>query len=156
MASNVGGFTVVRDVTPTVEATPDYSTGDVMGGLMTISNAARASGGSGIVNSIVLASKVDLTVDVDVVLFDANPSGTTFTENAAVAIATTDAAKVIGIVTLSTRHDLGTPVVASGRGLGVPFDAADGKDIYAVCIARGTINLGTTSDLTFRFGILQD
>lgn len=156
MEGSVGGFTVVCDVTPAVEATPDYSTGDVMGGKMTIANAARVSGGSGLIQTVTLASKVDLTVDVDVIFFDANPSTTTFTENAAVAIDVADAAKVIGVVTLATRVDLGTPVVAHEGGLMIPFDCASGKDLYAVAVARGTINLGTTSDLTFRFGILQD
>lgn len=149
-------YNVVSSVTPAVEATPDYSTGDVMGGKMTIANAARLSGGSGKLESIVMASKVDMTVDIDVVIFDSDPSATTFTENSAVALDAADAAKVIGVVTISTRHDLGTPVIASVRGLGIPFDCAAGTSLYAVCVARGTINLGSTSDLTFRFGITQD
>lgn len=153
---NVGGLTKIVDVTPTVEAGA-YASGDVMGGKMTLSNAVTMDGGTGILQSIMVCSKADLTVDLDVIIFSDDPTGTTFTENAAVAIATADAAKVLGVIPIATRKDLGTPVVAYALGIALPVAAGStSRSLYACCVARGAHTPGTTTDITFRFGILQD
>ena len=134
-----------------------YATGDVIGGKMTIPNAVLMDGGSGILQSIIACSKADLTVDMDVIIFSADPSGTTFTENGAIAVATADVAKVLGVVTLTTRSDLGTPVVAALRNIGMPVESAStSRSLFACAVMRGAFTPGTTSDLTFRFGISQD
>jgi hypothetical protein len=158
-AGQVGGYTKIISVTPTVEATPDYSDEDVMGGLMSIANAARVVAGSGIVNFISISSKVAVAQPVRIHFFKSNPSATTFTENSTLSLNAADYNKLLGHVDILAADwvDLGTPDLATKCNINIPFELpAAVTTLYAVCTAQGTINLGSTSDLTFNFGILQD
>jgi hypothetical protein len=157
-AGQVGGYTRVISVTPTVEATPDYSDEDVLGGLMSIANAARVAAGTGIVTFLSVSSKVDITVAMRVMFFKSNPSATTFTENSTLALNAADYDKILGHVDIADTDwiDLGTPELATKTNINIPFQLSTGTTLYAVATAQGTINLGSTSDLTFNFGILQD
>lgn len=150
----------VYALTPTVDASPDYSTGDVMGGVNDFAEAGRyglMGHGVGYIVSVAIKSKADITVPIDVVFFNSNPSNTTWTENSAVALDAADVAKLIGFVTITSFSDLGTPVVgfAECRIAIQPADANPGH-IYAVMIARGTINLASTSDITLEIAVDQN
>ncbi len=143
--------------TPVVEATPDYADGDVIGGKMTLGAAARAGGDGGAIRSAAVYSKVDIAANIPirVILFNADPSASTFTENSAPTIHADDLSKIIGVLDLSLRLDLGTPVVLFADNPSVPFSLPVSSDLYAVAIAGGVINLGGASDLTFVFGLDQ-
>lgn len=150
---NVGIQTKVVDVQLTVQAAA-YATGDVIGGKITIPNAMARDGGAGLLQSVVLCSKADLTVNMDLVIFSADPANTTFTENGAVDIATTDVAKVLGALSLTTRVDLGTPVVAALNNLNMPVQAAAAsRSLFACLVARGAYTPAATADVILRFGI---
>lgn len=154
----LSGVKVVA-VTPTIQSTPDYSSGDVCGGLMTIAGAARAGIGTGMVTGVTITSKVALAIALDILLFKANPSNSTLTENGAVAIDPADMANFIGHISTATTDnaDLGTPDVQTKLNCNIPFDlGTTNTDLYAVCVVRGTYNAASTSDLTFNFGILRD
>lgn len=156
MIGNVGLSNEVIDVQLTVQAAA-YATGDVIGGKITIPNAVARDGGSGILKSVLLCSKADLTVNMDLVLFSADPADTTFTENGAVAIATTDVAKVLGVLQLATRFDLGTPVVAGAYNVDMIVQAAAAsRSLFACLVARGAYTPAATADVILRFGIQQD
>lgn len=142
----VGGNLLVIAVTPAVEATPDYSTGDVLGGKMTLANAARVSAGTGYIVGVRITSQADITVPIDVIFFKADPTNTTWTENAAVAVHASDLTMIVGAVQVFNWFDLGTPVVGFAE-CRIPFDLASGTSLYAVMIARGTINLASTTDI---------
>lgn len=144
-------------VTPTVEATPDYADGDVIGGKMSFANAVRAIGSAGIIRSAHVHSAVDIAANTPIrlMLFDGDPSASTLTENGAPTIHANDLARLIGIVDLSQRLDLGTPVVLFAATPYVPILLASGTTLYVVAIAGGAINLGGTSDLRFHLGIEQ-
>lgn len=153
---NVGQTTRVLDVQLTVEAAA-YATGDVIGGKITIPNAMARDGGTGLLKSVVLCSKADLTVNMDLVLFSDDPADTTFTENGAVAIATTDVAKVLGALQLATRFDLGTPVVTALNNVDMALrSGAASRSLFACLIARGAYTPAATADVILRFGIQQD
>ena len=87
--ANDGGYSALVSVTPTVEATPDYASGDVLGGLMSVS-APRYPGGAGILHYLSVSIKVDLAPIMNIVLFKSNPSATTFTENGAFSLNAAD------------------------------------------------------------------
>ncbi len=141
---------------PAVEATPDYSDGDVIGGLMTLADAVSQIGDGGKVVSAAVHSDADLsTVPIRVLLFSANPSASTITENASFVLHANDKAKLCGVIDLSTRASIGTPDVLFAANANVPFRCA-GRDLYAVAIAGGAINLGAVTDLTFVFGIERE
>ncbi len=147
-------------ITPPVEASPDYADGDVIGGKMVLANAARSEGGrSGNVVQAHVYSLVNIaaSVPIRVILFNSDPDASTFTENSALSIASADLSKILGVINLDQRLDLGTPVMLyAGQPIVLPFDLADEAVLHAVAVAGGAINLAGTSDLTFHFGIHQD
>lgn len=153
---NVGRAATVIDVTLTTQAAL-YATGDVIGGKITIPNAMARDGASGILKSVQLCSKADLTVNFDLIIFSDNPSATTFSENGAVAIDPADVSKVLGVVQLATRFDLGTPVVTGLNNVDMALKSgAASRDLYACLVARGNHTPGSTSDIILRFGIEQN
>jgi len=156
---HAGRMTQSISVTPTVEATPDYADGDVIGGKMTLTSAARESGGSGAFVWGHVYSLVDIgtSIPIRVILFNEDPTNSTFTENSAVSVHADDLAKIVGIINLDQRLDLGTPVALyTAQPVNVPFVLTSGANAYAVAVAGGAINLGSAADLTFVFGVEQN
>lgn len=149
---------IVISTTPAVEATPDYSSDDVVGGLQTIANAARPGLQTGVLLYFSMSCKADITQAWRVILFKANPSATTFTENSALSLNSADYDKVLGHfdITSFDDADLGTLHIMTKSNLNIPFQLSGTTSLYAVLLARGTLNLGSTSDLTLNYGILRD
>lgn len=149
---------VVRSITPAVEATPDYSSDDVVGGLHSIVDACRNGTQTGTLLFFSMSLKADITPAFRVLLFKSNPSSTTFTENSALSLNAADYDKVLAFFDISSADDadLGTPHIMTKNNLNIPFHLTSGTTLYAVLLARATLNLGSTSDITMNFGILQD
>lgn len=152
---NAGVHVDVVSNVPVVQAAA-YADGDLIGGKQTLT-IFRGPNRSSLLRSIVITSEVDLTVNVDVILFSSDPSGTTFTENGAISIAAADAAKVIGIFTVSSRVDLGTPVVAQLQGLAIPLIGnGTARTIWAAMVVRGAYTPGAVDDVTLRLGVEEN
>lgn len=137
--------------------TSAYASGDLLGAKLTLSSAIRTSGGTGIIESIVLTDLAKQNAQIDVVFFDSNPSATTFTDNAALDIADADLEKIIGHVTIyaSDYISFSDNAVATVRNLGLAFQASGSDDIYACLVVRGTPTYAA-DDLALRVTILQD
>jgi hypothetical protein len=66
-------------------------------------------------------------------------------------------AKVIGVISLATRFDLGTPVVVGAANLDMIVQAAaTSRALFACLIARGAYTPAAIADVILRFGIQQD
>jgi hypothetical protein len=144
-------------VTPTI-STSAYTSGDVVGGLMTFANAARISGGSGIVQSILVLDKTQAQrAAMDLLFFDR--SVTVASDNAAVAMSDADMAYCLGIVPIGPYNTAfpGTPLnsISTLTNIGLPF-VLNGTDLYVVAVVRAAPTYVATSDLVFILGILQD
>ncbi len=152
-------FHKVLSATPTVSASPNYSDGDSIGGLISLAGAARANdlvSSAGFVDSVVIADKAANTTNIEVVFFDSNPTGTTFTDNSALTIADADLAKVAGVVLVDTWISSAGGSFGSEHTLRIPYDLGTGTVLYAAMIATGATDLATTSDLTVRVGLELD
>lgn len=155
---------VVR-ATPATSASPDYSTGDNVGGLLTFTDALDKSQ-TGVLMSVTISDKAGQTGALDLVLFDSNPSSTTFTDNGALTVNDADLVKILGVVAVVSAdyHAFADNSVASVAGVGLPLQLAGASDqtgqqipaLYGALVARGTINLASTSDLQVSLGILWD
>lgn len=144
-------------VTPTVSASPDYAAGDAVGGLQTIAGAAMPEVGSGIVHTVTVANLAAVSTPLDVIIFSSNPTGTTVTDNAALDIADADLPKVACVIQVSGSSSLADNYLSFTTGANCVFKLAQQQtSLYAIAVARAAINLDSTSDLTFRYGILQD
>ena len=144
-------------VTPTISTTA-YTSGDVVGGLMTFSNAARISGGSGIIQSILVLDRTQSQrAAMDLLFFDR--SVTVASDNSPVAMSDADMAYCLGAITIGPYNTSwpGTPLnsISTLLNVGLPF-VLNGTDLYAVAVVRATPTYSSTSDLTFTLCILQD
>lgn len=131
----------------TVEASPDYSTGDLVGGLLTILESAVG----GLIQSVIITDLAKQNIAKDVVFFDTNPSNTTFTENATLDIDDADLLDVIGVVPVLDWFSFSDNSIGQALNLAIPFV---NTPLYAALVERGTANYASTSDLTIRIGIL--
>lgn len=148
----------VLSATPTLD-TAAYATGDCMGTKMTFLSAARPAFQSG---RVVAVSIVDLggqSAALDVVLFSDNPTGTTFTDNNAIAIADADFSKIITTITFAASD---YKVLASSKSFGrvilaapVPFVLA-GTTMYAILVSRGSPDYVTAADVVVKLHLERD
>ncbi len=145
--------------TPTISAASIYASGDAVGGLMTFSNALIPYSKSGLLQSIVISDLAKQSGALSLILFKANPSATTFTDNAALDIDDSDIAKVIGAIPIAAADyvALNDSAFATVRnvGLGLSVDS-EVSTLYGALITTGTPTYAAVSDLTVNLFIRQD
>lgn len=147
---------VVRlSVTPTISTSPAYTAKDAVGGLMTFSNAVRASGGTGLLMAVQLVDKGNTPQDaaLDLVLFDRSISAPT--DNAIFAPSDTEAAQCVGVVQIGSYSDFSVNSVCSIPNAGIEF-VLNGTDLFGVLVARSTPTYTSTTDLVVTLTIAQD
>ena len=137
-----------------------YAAADVVGGKLTLTNAVRSRsfGIGGVIESVVLRDLAAQTGDYDLVIFNADPSATTFTENGPIDVADADLGKVVGVVKLvasTHRTAFADSCVYSVGGLNLSLAGA-GSNLYAVLVARGTPTFAATTDVSLELFIRQD
>lgn len=166
----LGSNQIKVQVAQTVTASA-YSAGNALGGLMTVANAARVSGSAGaagtggILTGMQLNSKAIQTgVQVDVFIFDANPTGSTCTDKTAFVIANADFDKVVGILTIpsTAANGAGWFGATTTGSVGIPtyypvtYDLASSTSIYACAVVRAAITPAATTDISFKFNMLRN
>jgi hypothetical protein len=155
---NANGLPVVTastviDLVLTLD-TSAYSNGDVLAAAQELVSAVRATGGTGVIQSIAVIDLDDQAQALDIVISDSTI--TLGTENAAVSISDADAAKILGIVEVVAGDyvDLANSRLATKDNLGIVV-MPDTTSLYISAISRGT-GTYTASGIRLRFGILQD
>ncbi len=126
-----------------------YSANDVMGALLTFTNCARIADEICIVTGVQVNLKSAVTPALTLILFSADPTGTTYTDNAAYSLAAADSAKVLKAIPVTTLQDHGTPNSYSADGLFIPITPVSGtRSIYGLLIDGTGVTLTSTSDLS--------
>jgi hypothetical protein len=146
----VGDRLIDVAVAPTVTAGA-YSAGDIMGGLMTFTVAANA-GETVIIDSVQITLKAAVAPSLTLVLFNASPSSTTTTDNAAYSLNAADAFKLRCALPINSLGgfmvDHGTPNSFHLGNLELVINPdGDGKDIYGLLIDNTGVTLSSTSDV---------
>lgn len=165
----IGGNQIKVQVAQTVTASSAYTSGNAIGGLMTIANAARVSGSlgaagtGGILQNVAVNSKSLQTTQVDVFIFDANPTGSTCTDKTAFVLATADFDKVIGVASVPGTAANGSGWFGGGTGsvglaanLALAYDLSSATSIYACAVTRSTPTFTATSDISVKFQFLRN
>lgn len=147
------GYGVDVAVTPTV-TNGAYSAGDIMGALMTFPVSRVADEGI-LLQRVQVALKAAVTPSLLLVLFSADPTGTTKTDNAAYSLAAADAFKVIATIPFATLGaylvDHGTPNTYAVPNLGIPLKPeSGGVNIYGLLVDLTGVTLTSTSDVQVR------
>lgn len=141
----------------TVEAAA-YATGDLIGGKLSLALPDWfATGAAGfLIQSVSVVDQAKQSVALDIVFFNADPSGTTFTENAALDIADADMAKIAGYAQVLSYAAFNDNSFGQAQNLAIPVATVeDGQTLYAAIVSRGAPTFAATTDVKLRVGILK-
>lgn len=144
-----GDPTKIALATPAITAASAYASGNVVGGLLTFADVANAEPRSGLIQDVALYCKSAQTFLFDLILFHTNPTASTFTDKAALAVAAADFNKISTVIHGSDWTSLGTPSYAQANNLAREFKLpALSTTLYGVIVSRGTPTFASTSDIT--------
>lgn len=127
----------------------NYSAGDQVGTVFTVADAARASGGSGMIVGVQIISATDNGGAYDVVFFDSAPAATAG-DNVAWNLANdSDAQKIVGIVQCAAAFDTGANRIAQAFNIAIPYVCSGSANLSAALIKRdsGAFFYGATTDI---------
>jgi len=133
-----------------------YASGDVLADTQAVTGAIRSAGASAILQSLSLLDKDDQTAaGIDLVFLNANVS--LGTENAAPNISDSNAAAILGIVSLVAGDfiDVGGAKVATKANIGLLVTPATGTTIYVAAITRGSPTQ-TAAGIVLTLGLKQE
>lgn len=156
-------------VTPTID-TNVFASGDCLGGLNTISNAARVSGGGGVITSIKLLDKTQAQRAAMTLLFF-NQSVPSAGNNSPAAFSDGDMANLVAMVEILTGDYNtawpGTPLNSEAYlpnsstrtfplHMEIPYYCSGGTSLYMQAVVRGTPTYTSSSDLVFQISAVLD
>lgn len=134
---------------------PAYSAKDNIGGALDFVNAARASGGTVVIQSIQLVDIDHQDSAMDLVFFDRVITAPT--DNAAFAPTNAELRECIGLISVAATdwHDMNTNSVAAYNNVGLEA-VLNGTDLFGYLVSRGTPTYTTVASLTVMVTVLQD
>jgi hypothetical protein len=150
----ISGHSFDVTVQPTV-TNGAYSAGDIVGGLLEVA-AARVANGKVTLQSVQVALKAAVVSTLSVIIFTADPSSTTKTDNSAYSLNAADVFKVATVVTGFALTDHGTPNTYAVHSLNRIISCDAASKFYALIIDGTGFTLTSTSDLQIRFTGYQD
>jgi len=154
--AKIGGNTVV--ITPTITVdTAAYAAGDSIGGEITLTDAMRVSGGTGVLSGITLIDRANQKPALEIFLFDSNPAAATITDQAAFVFSTDDL-KVIAkiVVAAADWTTINSKATAELANLNRVVKASGSANLYAAIVAGGAPDFVASTDLQLRFKFFQD
>lgn len=158
---NSGGFTTLVKLTGAQIGVSGaaYATGDVLGDTSPIAvEVVRGKNGTGILQSLIIQDLSKQSIALDMVVFDSNPTATTFTDNSALDIADVDLPRVIGVVKIESTDyaAFNDSSVATKTGAGLVLqNYSDLNKVWVCFVTRGAPTY-VADELSAVIGILQD
>jgi len=148
------GTTISQTPTVTVGA---YTAGDAVGGLLTFANAARVSGGGGVVKGVLIIDDAGQDAELELWLF--NQTFTAMADNAPWAPSEADLENCIGVVSTATSDQgwmaAGTPSVCDIE-VAKRYDLV-GTSLFGQLVSpTDTPTFAATDDVTVKVMLLQD
>ncbi len=131
-----------------------YADGDLVGTKITLTDVIPQRKG-GILQSVVLHDLDAQDADLILIIWDLNPSGTTFTNNSVLDIADADLPNVIAKVRISNLDydDLSDNSIGEVDNLSMPLK---GSTLYAALVSDGATPTYTANGLSMSLGLLVD
>ena len=144
---------------PMTTSANTVTTGKSIGGLQTLANAVRVSAAAGnpgtsgnVLSTIVSFVDPIGVVPFDVFYFQANPTGSTCTDNTAFALVAADRDKVFGIAHVT---DINSAGIAQLIGPPIPFTTNNSTSIFACVVVRGSATITGTANASLDVRILR-
>ena len=151
--------TKVVSVTPTI-STSAYTTGDQIGGIMTLTDVVRQdkqlSVGTSTLASVTILDKGLQSAAIDVWFFNQSPTVTSV-DNGNFSMSDANLVlQCIGFVSLGTAYSASAlNSVSTNANLNIPVQvdstATAPTNVYAIAVVRGTPTYVSTTDLVFQF-----
>jgi hypothetical protein len=142
-------------VSPTITvATTPYAAGDCVGGKLTLTDAVRVSEGTGVLQSISVIDSSNIKPALEIVIFNADPSAATLTDNAEIAFST-DVSKISHRISIYSNNytTVGGVAIASVNP-GMVVQAVGSANLYACIMAVAAHEFVAVSDLQVKFGFI--
>jgi hypothetical protein len=144
---------VVATSTLTI-ATTAYSLGDQVSPELTFANAARYSGGTGLITGITLVDKNDIIGSYDIVI--SRVTMTLAGDNVAWAVSDADALNILAVVQLDTAIDIGGNRFAQAQNLAIPFDCGATSLFVSMITRTAHTFFAAHTDLQLALFVVQD
>jgi hypothetical protein len=134
-----------------------YASGDLIGGKLTLTDACLEVGSEATLVSVTIGDLDKQNQPLDVIIFNSDPSGTTFTNDSALDVADADLPKICGSVSVVAGDyaDFADSSVATKTNIGLVCEAVGSDDLYACIVSRGT-GTYTESALNIKLTFYQD
>jgi hypothetical protein len=156
VTGNVGGKTKVIDVV-VPDTTDAYVENDVVGGKLTFANAVSVAG-TAVIHSLHVTDLDTGGFDAQLVLFSADPTASTLTDNGQLVIAAADLPNVIAVISLVASEFVGfaeQEAFCTRSNLGIAIQLA-GTSLYAVLVATAARDSDVANSIRLKLGLLQD
>jgi hypothetical protein len=137
-----------------------YAQEDLVGGKQSFLNVVEAATGPGIIRGILIGDQAKNTADnskYNIVFFDADPTGTTFTENAQLDVADADLSKICGVAFFDASNGIGRQCNFADNtvfygAVTIPFQLQSGTTLFMAMIVEGATGptFVATTDLFVR------
>ena len=141
----------------TVSTSPAYSSGDSIGGKITIAGLVRGNQRAGVLQSLVILDRANQKPVGDIFLFSSDPTAATITDNAAFVFSTDDLKVIARIpVTSGDWSTVNSKAVCQLSGLGRVIETLGSSTLYAAFVTTSTPTFAATTDVQMVFGFLRD
>ncbi len=157
--AKIGGKTVC--VTPTITTNSvQYSSGDCIGGLITVPAVMTANNGTALLKNILIKDASNQKAALTILLFNQSPTGMTTTNNSAFAYGsgTGFSSEIAKINVLTTDYEtVDSKATADLDVMSKAIQANGSMDLYLVVLTTGTPTYGDNStSLIITFSFLRD
>lgn len=142
-------------VQPVVD-TSIYASGDLIGGKLTFTNIVSGSYDQTLMLSATVYDEAAQASDLDLVIFSANPTLTTFTDQAALDVADADLVKVATVFNFgsTSRFVFADNSVHVVQNQGVPLkvtgNTSNPRTYYGALVSRGTPTFAASTDIVVK------
>jgi hypothetical protein len=152
----IGGNTEKLAIAITTSSTA-YSANDNIGGVITLSNFLRVSGGTGVLQGIQLWALANQKPNLYIDFWDASPGTGTYTNDSAQVIAGDHAAH-LGFIEIAAADwkDTGTISRTALTSIGMVLKGNASRNIYMTIQDKTGVTFGSVAGLFAKVSILQD
>lgn len=137
--------------------TTAYDDGDLVGTKMTLTDILP-HGRGGLLETVTLHDLDAQDAALQLLIWDTNPSGTTFTNNSALDVADADLPNIIARIAIAATDytDLADNSVGCVTQIAIPVKAAIQGILYAALVSDGATPTYSANGLSITFGLLVD
>lgn len=149
--------TIVEAV-PTVD-TSAYAAGDLIGGKLTFTAALNELTKSAELRAVTIIDQAKNDKDYNLVIFGDNPTGTTFTDQAAFDIADADMSKILTVVSVTSFTGFSDNGISLATEIARPLKSlasTASRTLYGALVAAADPTFAAASDVRIRLHIVQD